>query len=110
MADRNRELVPDNWSLVRERVLTTGLCSEGWYSQHSGACRRVDLPGRKHGWSTCDLFLCVPDLPKAYLRKMVSMRFIEEKAEEPRPYDIERLAQMDKNDVKRLKGCHASFK
>ena len=35
MADRNRELVPDNWSLVRERVLTTGLSSEGWYSEHS---------------------------------------------------------------------------
>ena len=38
MADRNRELVPDNWSLVRERALTTGLCSEGWYSEHSGVC------------------------------------------------------------------------
>ena len=25
MSDRNRELVPDNWSLVRERALTTGL-------------------------------------------------------------------------------------
>ena len=25
MADRNRELVPDSWSRVRERVLTTGL-------------------------------------------------------------------------------------
>ena len=25
MADRNRELVPDNWSLVRERPLTTVL-------------------------------------------------------------------------------------
>ena len=24
MADRDRELVPANWSLVRERVLTTG--------------------------------------------------------------------------------------
>ena len=24
MADRNRELVPANWSLVRERALTTG--------------------------------------------------------------------------------------
>ena len=35
MADRNRELVPYNWSLVRERVLTTGLCSEGWYSEHT---------------------------------------------------------------------------
>ena len=23
MVDRNRELVPDNWSLVRERALTT---------------------------------------------------------------------------------------
>ena len=39
MADRNRELVPDNWSLARERALTTGLCSEGWYSEHSGVCR-----------------------------------------------------------------------
>ena len=28
MADRNRELVPGNWSLVRERALTTGLCSK----------------------------------------------------------------------------------
>ena len=28
MTDRNRELVPDNWSLVRERALTTGLSSE----------------------------------------------------------------------------------
>ena len=26
MTDRNRELVPNNWSLVRERALTTGLC------------------------------------------------------------------------------------
>ena len=24
MTDRNRELVPDSWSLVRERALTTG--------------------------------------------------------------------------------------
>ena len=46
MADKNRELIPDNWSLVRERVLTTGLCSERWYSEHSGVCRRAELPGR----------------------------------------------------------------
>ena len=46
MADRNRELVPDNWSLVRERALTTGHFSEGWYSEHSGVCRRAELPGR----------------------------------------------------------------
>ena len=47
MADRNRELVPDNWSLVRERELqlTTGLCSEGWYSEHSGVCRRAEMQG-----------------------------------------------------------------
>ena len=45
MADRNRELVPDNWSLVRERALTTGLCLEGWYSDHSGVCRKAELPG-----------------------------------------------------------------
>ena len=46
MANRNRELVLDNWSLVTERVLTTGFCSEGWYSEHSGVCRRAELPGR----------------------------------------------------------------
>ena len=37
MTDRNGELVPDNWSLVREKALTTGLRSEGWHSEHSGA-------------------------------------------------------------------------
>ena len=45
MTKRNRELVPDNWSLVRERALTTGLCSEGWCSEYSGICRRAELPG-----------------------------------------------------------------
>ena len=39
MTDRNRELVPDNWSLVRERALTTGLCWEGCYSEHPDVCR-----------------------------------------------------------------------
>ena len=28
MADRNRELVPDNWSLVRERALLSRVCSD----------------------------------------------------------------------------------
>ena len=46
MADRNRELLPDSWSLVRERALTTGVCVEGWYSEHSGVCRRAELLGR----------------------------------------------------------------
>ena len=45
MTDKNRELVPNNWSLVRERALTTGLCSEGWYSKHSGVCK-TELLGR----------------------------------------------------------------
>ena len=43
MADRNRELVPDKWGLVRGRALTTGLSSERWYSEHSGVCRRGTL-------------------------------------------------------------------
>ena len=30
LMDRNRELVPESWSLVRERVLTTGFHAEGW--------------------------------------------------------------------------------
>ena len=30
MTDRNREIVPDSWNLVRERALTTpGLYSDG---------------------------------------------------------------------------------
>ena len=50
MPDRNRELVPDNWSLLREGALTTGLGSEGWYSEHPGVCRRADsfLPLGRH--------------------------------------------------------------
>ena len=44
--DRNRELVPDSWSLVGGRALTNGLCMEGWYSEHSGVCRRAEVPGR----------------------------------------------------------------
>ena len=47
ITDRNWELVPDNWNVVRERALTTGLCSEGWYSEHSGVCTRADLSGRR---------------------------------------------------------------
>ena len=46
MADRNRELVPDIWSLAKERALTTGLCSERWYPEHSGVCRKAELAGR----------------------------------------------------------------
>ena len=38
MTDRNMELVPDNWSLVKERALTIENCSEGWHSGHSGVC------------------------------------------------------------------------
>ena len=35
-----------NKSQVRKRALTTELCSEGWYSEHSGVCRRAEVPGR----------------------------------------------------------------
>ena len=46
MMDRNCELVQDNWSPVSERALTTELCSEGCYSEHSGVCWRAQLVGR----------------------------------------------------------------
>ena len=46
MTHRNRELVPDIWSVVRERALTTRFCSKGWYSEHSDVCRRTELQGR----------------------------------------------------------------
>ena len=39
MMDINRELVPDSWSLVRERVLTIRLCSERWVSAEERSCR-----------------------------------------------------------------------
>ena len=32
-------MVPGSWSLVRERALTTGLCSERWHCEHSGVIR-----------------------------------------------------------------------
>ena len=46
MKDRNKELVPHSWRLVRKIALTKGLCSEGWHSEHSGICKRAELPGR----------------------------------------------------------------
>ena len=63
MRDRNRESVPGSWSLVRERTLTTGHCSEEWYSEHSvpaesGAagkeCKDEVLKG---GWGLDVLYL-----------------------------------------------------
>ena len=58
MTDRNRELVPHNWNLVRETALTTGLCSEGWYSEHSGICRRAELPGLVTWTCNTGCFIC----------------------------------------------------
>ncbi|CAL1526294.1 unnamed protein product [Lymnaea stagnalis] len=49
-------------------------------------------------------------LPKSYLRKQVCMKFLPIKCEAAIPYDEKRLGSMDKNDVKRLKMAHASFK
>ena len=46
MPGRNRQFVPGGWSLVRERVLTTGPSVEGRYSERSGVCRTVELLGR----------------------------------------------------------------
>ena len=44
VTDRSGKLVPSCWSLVRERALTTWLCAKGWYYEHSGVCRRTELP------------------------------------------------------------------
>ena len=46
VTNRSGEFVPCCWSLVRERVLTTWLCANGWYSEHSGVCRRMELARR----------------------------------------------------------------
>ena len=50
MMDRNKELVPNSWTLVaiRERALptVTELCLEGQCSEHLGVCSRAELVGR----------------------------------------------------------------
>ena len=38
---RNRELIRNSWNLVRERALTTGHCSEGWYCENWCVLRPV---------------------------------------------------------------------
>ena len=58
MTDRNRELVPDSCNL-RQKALTTGLCSERWYSEHSGVCRRTELPGTCRVLHTCKVWWAV---------------------------------------------------
>ena len=40
---RSRELVPGSFRLVRERVLTTEVCAEWWYSEHWSVCGRMEL-------------------------------------------------------------------
>ena len=45
--DRNRELVPGNWSLVKERALTTGPSAEGQYSELG--CLQKSAAARKEG-------------------------------------------------------------
>ncbi|GFN75135.1 WD repeat-containing protein kiaa1875-like isoform x3 [Plakobranchus ocellatus] len=49
-------------------------------------------------------------LPKSYLRKQVCMRFGRERSELPLAFDDNKINTMEKNDVKRLKNSHASFK
>ena len=44
LTDRNSELVPDSWRLVRERALSTVLHAERLYSEHSSVSRRAELP------------------------------------------------------------------
>ena len=57
MTDRNRKLVPDNWSLVRERVLTTVLCTEGRYfdSEPSGCLQKSGA-----AWKVCKILPSPP--------------------------------------------------
>ena len=50
-----------NRAQVRKRKSAdhcTGLCSEGWYSEHSGVCRRAEQPGngRKRKWQSYSVF------------------------------------------------------
>ena len=36
--DRDRQLVPGSWSLVREKTVAAGPRAEECYSKHSGTC------------------------------------------------------------------------
>ncbi|XP_055955273.1 WD repeat-containing protein 97 [Patella vulgata] len=49
-------------------------------------------------------------MPRAYKCKMVTMKFLEQKAEKPLEYDSNLINMMSKNDVKRLKNSRSSFK
>ncbi|KAK3741975.1 hypothetical protein RRG08_024721 [Elysia crispata] len=49
-------------------------------------------------------------LPKTYLRRQVCMKFPKENNELSLPYDDNKINSMEKNDAKRLKNSHASFK
>ena len=48
MTNRNRELVPDSLSLVRERLMATGLCAKDDISAEEQNCRmKNDLKAKQ---------------------------------------------------------------
>ena len=46
MLVRNKELVPESWSLERKSVDHWTSCRRMENSGHLGVCRRAELPGR----------------------------------------------------------------
>lgn len=57
-----------------------------------------------------NFFLQFLDLPKAYIFKMVSMRFADPKPETPFPVDENQIKKLSKREYTRLKKSHSSFK
>lgn len=55
-------------------------------------------------------FVTFLDLPKAYIFKMVSMRFADPKPETPFPVDENQIKKLSKREYTRLKKSHSSFK
>lgn len=55
-------------------------------------------------------FFTFLDLPKAYIFKMVSMRFADPKPETPFPVDENQIKKLSKREYTRLKKSHSSFK
>lgn len=55
-------------------------------------------------------YVFLPDMPKSYMFRMVSMRFTEGKKEKPLPEDSNVVQRLSKNDLSRLKNSHSSFK
>ena len=69
MADRNRELVPDNWSLVRERALTTLISLSLYYHEHNTAFELGQVQFKMVSMLSQKVKICTP--PRLLVEKII---------------------------------------